>query len=315
MAVLNGNNAQSCRLCGVIGQLSDLGALPNSFYFAGAKTSEVLMGGRLQACGNCGSSQRSEVYSEDFYNQLYRLGKGDAWSDQTDRKDNRKITNFIAGRSETKIVLDVGCGVGDLLNGLPAHITRFGIEPSQEAKTIAATQNIKVLGDTIASLKSTDQFDCITAIDVLEHIVEPNVFIKKLFQHLKPSGVLIISTGNPQASAWRNYLKASFWYSSFPEHLSFPSQKHYTALAEQLGADSVTFENFRYFDGRWPKKLAQAILQFSYSLSPTLHRGILKLLFNRIMGLRGGFERDFFLPCAGLFNDHHICFLFKTGKT
>jgi SAM-dependent methyltransferase len=314
VVVSNGKNAQSCRLCGVKGQLSDLGALPNSFYFAGAKTTEVLLGGRLQSCGHCGSSQRSEIYSEDFYNELYRSGKADAWSDQTGRKDNDKITNFIAGHSQIETVLDVGCGVGDLLNALPAHITKFGIEPSQEAKISAQTRNIKVLGDTIASLKDPHQFDCITAVDVIEHIVEPNAFIKNLYQHLRPSGVLIISTGDPEATAWRNFLKASFWYSSFPEHLSFPSQKHYAALALQLGADKVDFENFRYFDGRLIKKLAQAFLQFSYALSPALHRMLLKFLFRMIMGLRGGFERDFFLPCAGLFHDHHICFLYKPSN-
>lgn len=314
MAVSNGKNAQSCRLCGANGQLIDLGILPNSFYFAGAKTTEVLLGGRLQACGHCGSSQRSEIYSEDFYNQLYRLGKGDAWSDQTDRKDNGKITRFIADHSQIKTVLDVGCGVGDLLNALPIHIIRFGIEPSEEAKTIAKTQNIEVLGDTIASLRSADKFDCITSVDVIEHIVEPNSFVKKLFQHVKPGGVLIISTGNPQAVAWRKFLKASFWYSSFPEHLSFPSQKHYAELAQQLGAERVAFESFRYFDGRLMKKFAQAVLQFSYALSPALHRVLLKFIFYKFMGLRGGFERDFFLPCAGLFHDHHICFLYKADK-
>jgi SAM-dependent methyltransferase len=315
VASSNGNNAQSCRLCGGVGPLINLGPLPNSFYFAGAKTKEILLGGKLQSCTICGSSQRSEIYSEDFYNELYRSGKGDAWSDQTGRNDNSKITNFITEHPQIETALDVGCGVGDLLHGLPARIVRFGIEPSEEAKTIAETRNIKILGETIANLEESDQFDCITAVDVIEHIVEPNGFIKELFQHLRPGGVLIISTGNPQAKAWRNYLKASFWYSSFPEHLSFPSQDHYRAMARQIGADRVRFENFRYFDGRLRKKLAQAILQYSYVLSPTLHHSILKILFNRIMGLRGGFERDFFLPCAGLFHDHHICFLYKPDKT
>lgn len=300
-----------CRMCGSSDQLQSLGQLPDLQFFAGTKTDTVLKGGSLQRCLACESMQRYPVYSEATYTQLYVGGASDTWAGKSNRNDNKMIADFIAENPTIHSVLDVGCNVGELLSYLPHSIEKFGIEPSVAAKAIAAGKGIQIIGDTPADLSNNMMFDCIVAVDVIEHIVEPNSFMQKLCMHLKPGGVLILSTGNPQYSPWYKRFKTRFWYSSFPEHLSFPSGLHYHKWAKSNGMTLEQQMPFYYSSGRPLRMLVIFLLQYSFVISRGLHRVILWLVFGVLLKVKNAAERPFFLPCSGLFKDHHMCILRK----
>ena len=102
---------------------------------------------------------------------------------------------------EGKTALDVGCGAGLLtepLSRLGAKVT--GVDASPEviavAREHAATTGLHIdyrVAD-VAGLEG--EFDLITAMEVIEHVAEPAVFVNALAKRLAPGGLLIMSTPN-----------------------------------------------------------------------------------------------------------------------
>ena len=98
---------------------------------------------------------------------------------------------------------------------------RYGIEPSVKAAEVARNRGVDVLAPTLDGLDdSHGQFDVLTAIDVVEHIVDPMPFFRQVRDRLAPGGVLVLLTGNSSSFSWRMQ-GGMFWYCSLPEHVSF----------------------------------------------------------------------------------------------
>jgi len=128
-------------------------------------------------------------------------------------------------------VLDVGCSNGAMLSGWSEHWKKYGIEPSIQARDIAYTRGITILGDSMESIGRDCEFDIITVIDVIEHIPDPQSFFEKSFGILSSNGLLIIFTGRTDYWWWK-LVGAGYWYVSFPEHLCFYSLKTFEYIAE-----------------------------------------------------------------------------------
>ena len=107
----------------------------------------------------------------------------------------------LDGRS----ALDVGCGAGLLaepLARLRAEVT--GIDASPEVIEVAR-QHAQAMGLEIdyrvGDVQELEgQFDLITSLEVIEHVVDPAAFVKALARRLAPGGLLILST--PNATGW-----------------------------------------------------------------------------------------------------------------
>jgi 2-polyprenyl-6-hydroxyphenyl methylase/3-demethylubiquinone-9 3-methyltransferase len=106
---------------------------------------------------------------------------------------------------EGKRALDVGCGAGLLaepLARLGAKVTAIDASPEviAVARDHAARQGLDVdyrAGD-VAALEG--DFDLITCMEVVEHVVDAAAFVKVLASRLAANGLLIMST--PNATAW-----------------------------------------------------------------------------------------------------------------
>jgi SAM-dependent methyltransferase len=190
------------------------------------------------------------------------------------------------------------------LKSLPTQYQKFGIEPGREASRIAGTSGIKMLGASIADIPAEMQFDCITLIDVIEHLPEPGDMIEQALALLTPQGHLIVSTGNPEAVIWKSKFKSKFWYSSFAEHISFTSKQWLEQKASETGYEIGLYQSFSYGDFGLFKTIIKSILQNSYRIFP---------LFNYVCGWlilkqnRNPFShKNLFLPCAGIYEDHHL---------
>ncbi len=99
-------------------------------------------------------------------------------------------------------VLEIGCGAGDTLAWLK-HIGRCdwvgGVELFHDAAEIAKGKFDFVQEGNIEQIElpfEADFFDVILCLDVLEHLVDPWLVIRRLHLLLKPGGVLICSIPN-----------------------------------------------------------------------------------------------------------------------
>ena len=110
---------------------------------------------------------------------------------------------------EGRAMLDVGCGGGlltEALARLGAKVTGIDASPA----VIAVARDHAAAGGLEIDYRAGDvqelqgQFDLITCMEVIEHVAEPEAFVKALAKRLAPDGLLIMST--PNATGWSRLL-------------------------------------------------------------------------------------------------------------
>jgi 2-polyprenyl-6-hydroxyphenyl methylase/3-demethylubiquinone-9 3-methyltransferase len=111
----------------------------------------------------------------------------------------------LAGKS----ALDVGCGAGLLaepLARLGATVTAADAAPEliEVAKSHAKGQGLEIDYRATGVEKIPGKFDLITAMEVVEHVADPQTFIDALAARLAPGGLMILST--PNKTAWSKLL-------------------------------------------------------------------------------------------------------------
>jgi SAM-dependent methyltransferase len=95
---------------------------------------------------------------------------------------------------------DVGCFTGIATERYRAGFSRMvGFDMCQEALDRAASRNIEPRyweAGVECCPASNEEFDCIVAADVIEHIVDTDAFIEELRRVLRPNGSLVVTTPN-----------------------------------------------------------------------------------------------------------------------
>jgi 2-polyprenyl-3-methyl-5-hydroxy-6-metoxy-1,4-benzoquinol methylase len=132
----------------------------------------------------------------------------------------RKLKLINSFNSETKQLLDIGCGTGDFLEtALKSNWTITGIEPNAQARAItnSKTNNAVFETEQLDKLKP-NSFDVITLWHVLEHLPDLEQQIKLFKSLLKPNGTLVIAV--PNFKSYDAHYYKSFWAAyDVPRHL------------------------------------------------------------------------------------------------
>ena len=109
-------------------------------------------------------------------------------------------------------VLDIGCGAGLLcepLSRLGAQV--IGIDPSQSnisaAKLHADKSHLAIdyRCTTVEEIDPRERFDVVLAMEVVEHVTDVGVFLKRCASMLKPNGLMVVSTLNRN---WKSFALA-----------------------------------------------------------------------------------------------------------
>ena len=118
-------------------------------------------------------------------------------------------------------ILDVGVGLGRLLNMLPEY-ERYGMDIAIPYLEIAREKGIEVCMAMVEDMPYKDSFfDIVICTDVLEHVLNFNLSVQKILNVLKPGGILIIRV--PYKERLDSYLSDEYPYyyvhiRSFDEH-------------------------------------------------------------------------------------------------
>jgi 2-polyprenyl-6-hydroxyphenyl methylase/3-demethylubiquinone-9 3-methyltransferase len=110
---------------------------------------------------------------------------------------------------EGKTALDVGCGAGLLaepLARLGAKVTAIDAAPEliEAAKAHAAGAGLSIDYRAVGVEVLKGKYDLVTSMEVIEHVADPQAFVKDLAARLAPGGLLILST--PNRTAWSKLL-------------------------------------------------------------------------------------------------------------
>ena len=296
--------SMACRLCGNT-RVRCLGAIPDSDYFAGRVLQHPIAGGHLWRCDACQSMFRHPVLQCSAYLELYADGAADEWSADAARQDLGIIRGIIAEKARPHGVLDVGCGAGDFLLTLPAGLKKYGVEPSVAAAEAARKRGVSISAPTLAQMPPQGKFDVITMIDVIEHVANPGELLDQALPHLTPGGTLIISTGDAGNVLWRRVFRSRFWYSSFPEHITFPSLRYFDIWHEGKDLKAPTAVQLKYRRLPFWQSSLYFASQVAYLVSPwLLNRAACGIGWLRRAPRP---RRRFFSPGApGVFTDHQI---------
>ena len=176
-----------------------------------------------------------ETFPQPKTNQLSEYYKTEDYISHTDSKRNwfekayhlvrrfslkQKLKLINGFKTETKTLLDVGCGTGDFLKTAKENNWIVsGIEPNAEARIIANQKTDNSVFD-IHQLNNfeSNSFDVITLWHVLEHLPDLEHQISILKKLLKPNGRLVVAVPNYK-SFDANYYN-QFWAAyDVPRHL------------------------------------------------------------------------------------------------
>ncbi|RUL62276.1 class I SAM-dependent methyltransferase [Dyella dinghuensis] len=138
-------------------------------------------------------------------------------------------------------LLDVGCGNGVfLLRAKAAGWDVVGLEPDPAAVAAARECGSDVRQGTLESSVVTGPFNVITAAHVIEHVHQPQLFLKRIFDLLAKDGHVWIATPNVQGMGHRWFGRA--WRGlEPPRHMVLFSRKALRKLLEDAGFREITF--------------------------------------------------------------------------
>jgi SAM-dependent methyltransferase len=140
-------------------------------------------------------------------------------------QQRRLLARLLRVRPNMKSMLDVGAGTGMLVEVAGTKgIEATGIEPSEWASGRARVRGLNVLTGTLPHPSLGDaQFDAITLIDVIEHVVDPVGLLTTCGTYLRPDGILLVVTPDVRSIAarlmgwrWWHYRIAHLGYFSVP---------------------------------------------------------------------------------------------------
>jgi len=148
------------------------------------------------------------------------------------------ITKFLEKIPHGSI-LDYGCGLGYLLSSIPNSWKKYGYDVSNFSQNYIQKnfQEINIIDKLeIENQQPKDvyqeKFDVVICYHVIEHIVNPKIFLENLSLLIKPNGYLIIGTPNLDSIAAKIF-KGNFRLLGDDGHVSLFTNKSLRKFVEQ----------------------------------------------------------------------------------
>lgn len=121
------------------------------------------------------------------------------------RKKAKIFSKILYGQKLEK-ALDAGCGDGRVaqIMGESFGVSFYGVDISEKGVELAKKAGVKAeIADLSKKIPFEDNyFDLVISTEVLEHIVNPDIFLREIYRVLKPGGKLLLTT--PNLSSWIN---------------------------------------------------------------------------------------------------------------
>ncbi len=210
-------------------------------------------------CSGCGlvfvknipcDTNLKNIYDAEFFKdgqkspiEGLRFDDSPAYINASKRLEKIRKMGFSNGR-----MLDIGCSTGIFLKAASSHYDGVGLDISKYA-TEFATNNlgVKAKCGTIFDLNFEQKnFDIITMWDVIEHVRDPDKYIDKVSQFIRPGGLLALSTGNIQSLMFKVQKKK--WHLLIPpQHLFYFSPNTISILLENHGFKIIKIS----YDGQY----------------------------------------------------------------
>lgn len=177
----------------------------------------------------------SQYYESEFQQGMYR--------DFTDAEDMKRLTAQYRLKKLQRLQiadgpwLDVGCANGVFVEAaLQVGKDARGVELSATAVEQAVRKGLPVVRAEVEDLPPNPKFACITAFDVIEHVLKPDAFLNEIARRLLPGGICVLTLPNLN-SVFARAMGKNWWFYIPEEHLHYFSSKTMRSLAKKIGLD------------------------------------------------------------------------------
>jgi len=148
------------------------------------------------------------------------------------KRFGRERVNLISKFKKKGNLLDIGCGNGWFLESAMKKFKVSGVEENlQLCQFVEERLKIKVYNN-FKNLKK-NSFDIITLFDVIEHVKNPIIFLKKINNLLKKNGIILIFTPNSDSLGF-HYLEEKNNLIIPPYHLTYFNLKSFNHLPKNF---------------------------------------------------------------------------------
>jgi SAM-dependent methyltransferase len=198
--------------------------------------------GDVARCGGCGVDRLAESLcfgQDDYAGDAYRVQLGQSHDLDEHRRTHDELARFTV---ETvwpmplrgKIVADVGCGGGSLLDHISGLVkTAIAIDPAAGFAASLLDRGYDYFTTAAAAaVRYEGAVDLAFAIQVIEHVDDPKAFLADILKLVKPGGLCVVSTPN------RNDILLDLLPDNFPAFF-YRTQHRWAFDASTLGACAV----------------------------------------------------------------------------
>lgn len=153
-------------------------------------------------------------------------------------------------------VLDMGCGAGFLANDLAesGHLVS-GIDLSTSSLKVAEARDYThsvhyQQGDVYKVPFPNESFDVVAAMDLLEHVSDPQRVLAEASRVLRPGGLFFFNTFNKNPLAWLVVIKGMEWFvkntpADYHVYSLFIEPKKLKLWMEDFGLESLEIRGIR----------------------------------------------------------------------
>jgi SAM-dependent methyltransferase len=204
---------------------------------------------QCERCG-LGHTETSDFDPATYYTASYFSGEcSDGYLDYQGsepvlRREFARSVDFIRRFRASGRLLDLGCAYGFFLKEAQRHYEVAGIELAEDAAQACREAGLQVYSGVAdeATMARVGEVDVITMFDVIEHLPQPRDTLALCCRHLKPGGIIVLTTGDFAAFTAR-WAGAKWRLMTPPQHLWFFTRKSVSRMAAPLGLSVEHFDH------------------------------------------------------------------------
>jgi SAM-dependent methyltransferase len=206
----------------------------------------------IRQCTTCGLGyaepagfEPSDYYTANYFNGGHHDGYADyLGAEPVLRREFARTIAFIRTHVSAGRLLDIGCAYGFFLQEAKPFYETSGIELAEDAAAHCRANGLNVHSGVAddATMARLGPFDIVTLLDVIEHLPQPQHILASAARHLKPGGIVVITTGD-FGSLTARLMGPKWRLMTPPQHLWFFTRDSIRQMGERCGLALTHFSH------------------------------------------------------------------------